>query len=143
MGTLFSELETLRDPSDARPLVYADANLPAPTVREMRARLGWDVTHVIDDPAWRRASDVAHYHRARTLQRTLVTLDHDYFDDRRFPPADSGGVVVVSAPDSRTLGRLLADLDALLRFGERPYTTDPLPLRGRKLHLFPGWTEYA
>lgn len=143
MSTLHAAFEALRDRSDTGPLVYADANVPAPSVRDMRARLRWDVTHVMDDPAWRRATDVQHYHRARDLRRTLVTLDHDYFDDRRFPPADSGGVVVLSAPDGGTLARLLADLDALLRFGERPYTTHELPLRGRKLHMFPGWTEYA
>lgn len=143
MSTLHAALEALRDRSDTGPLVYADANVPAPSVRHMRARLRWDVTHVIEDSAWRRATDLQHYHRARDLRRTLVTLDHDYFDDRRFPPADSGGVVVLSAPDDRTLARLLADLDALLRFGERPCTAHALPLRGRKLHLFPGWTEYA
>ncbi len=86
---------------------------------------------------------MAHYYRARDLKRTLVTLDHDYFNDRRFPPGDSGGVVVLSAPDATSLARLLADLDALLRFGERPADDPALPLKGRKLHLFPGWTEYA
>ena len=143
MGTLFSQLHAFRAHGAAGPLVYADANVPAPTIRHMRARLQWDVTHVMDDPEWRRASDVAHYHRARALKRTLVTLDHDYFDDRRFPPADSGGVVVLSAPDTASLARLLADLDALLRLGERPQDDPTLPLKGRKLHLFPGWTEYA
>lgn len=143
MGTLFSELEAFREPAGDGPMIYADANLPAPAVRDMRTRLRWDVTHVVDDPAWRRASDVAHYHRARQLKRTLITLDHDYFDDRRFPPEDSGGVVVLSAPDSAALARLLSDLDALLRFGDRPADAPGLPLRGRKLHLFPGWTEYA
>lgn len=143
MGTLFSELLQVRPPGAGAPLVYADANVPAPIVRHMRSRLGWDVTHVMDDPEWRRASDVAHYHRARALRRTLVTQDHDFFDDRRFPPADSGGVVVVSAPDSSTLMRLLDDLDALLRVSERAREDPLLPLKGRKLHLFPGWTEYA
>ena len=52
-------------------------------------------------------------------------------------------MVVLSAPDAAALARLLADLDALLRLGERPPDAEGLPLRGRKLHLFPGWTEYA
>lgn len=143
MNTLSSALEALRPPADTGPLVYADANIPAPAVRHMRTALRWDVTHVIDDPAWRRASDVAHYRRARELRRTLVTLDHDYFDDRRFLPEASGGVVVLSAPDGAALARLLGDLDALLRFGARPPDAADLPLKGRKLHLFPGWTDYA
>lgn len=143
VGTLFSELSAFTRATDARPLIYADANLPAPAVRDMRTRFSWDVTHVIDDPRWRRATDVAHFHRARQLRRTLVSLDHDYFDDRRFPPAESGGVVVLSAPDGAALTRLLVDLDALLRLSARTPGALDQPLRGRKLHLFPGWTEYA
>lgn len=143
MGTLGSTLAALRGRASDAPMVYADANVPAPAVRHMRSHLGWDVTHVMDEPEWRRATDVAHYRRARTLGRTLVTLDHDYLDDRLFPPTDSGGVAVLSAPDTAALARLLADLDALLRYGDRPPDAAGLPLRGRKLHLFPGWTEYA
>jgi len=143
MGTLHSALDALRAPHSLRPLVYADANVPAPAVRDMRARFGWDVTHVMDDPQWRRASDVAHYRRARELRRTLVTFDHDYLDERRFPLTLSGGVVVFTAPDASALARLLIDLDALLRLGERRPGHEDLPLVGRKLHLFPGWTEYA
>ncbi len=143
MGTLDAALTALRARASDEPLIYADANVPAPAVRHMRSRLRWDVTHVMDEPEWRRATDVAHYRRARTLGRTLVTFDHDYFDDRLFPPAQSGGVVVLSAPDASALARLLADLDALLRYGERGPEAGGLPLRGRKLHLFPGWTEYA
>lgn len=143
MRSLSSALEALRGPCPTRPRVYADANVPAPAIRDMRARFDWDVTHVIDDAAWRRASDVAHYRRARELRRTLVTFDHDYLDERRFPTVLSGGVVVFTVPDAGAFGRLLADLDALLRLGERPPGHDDLPLVGRKLHLFPGWTEYA
>ena len=143
MGSLSSALQALRDPATVRPLVYADANVPAPAVREMRARLQWDVTHVMEEPEWRRASDVAHYRRARELRRTLVTFDHDYFDERRFPTTLSGGVVVFTAPDRQALDRLLVDLDALLRLSERLPGLEDLPLVGRKLHLFPGWTDYA
>lgn len=142
MRSLASQLRALQPDGRAQPLVYADANVPAPLVQFMRRRLGWDVLHVVDEAGWRRATDVAHYHRARELGRTLITLDHDYFDDRSFPPDLSGGVVVLSAPDVVAHQRLLVDLDGVLRLGERP-AASAVPLRGRKLHLFPGWTEYA
>ncbi len=132
MGTLFSELGPLRAALSQGPLVYADANVPAPLVSFMRRRLQWDVLHVVDEPDWRRATDVAHFHRARDLRRTLVTLDRDFLDDRRFPPADSPGVIVLSAPDDRRMRALLTELDAQLR---QPGVV--APLAGRKLLIHP------
>lgn len=136
MGTLSSELGPLRVAQAAGPLVYADANIPVPLAGFMRCHLSWDVLHVIDEAGWRRATDVAHFHRARELRRTLVTLDQDYIDNRRFPPDESGGVIVLSAPDDRALQRLLAEVDALLRATPRV-----MPLAGRKLRVFPGWAS--
>jgi hypothetical protein len=135
MGTLFSELGPLRAAQAHGPLVYADANVPAPLVSFMRDRLHWDVLHVVDEPAWRRATDLAHFHRARDLHRTIVTLDHDFLEDRRFPPVDSPGVIVFSAPDDRALRKLLVAVDTFLR--GRPIVA---PLAGRKLRVSPGWT---
>lgn len=134
MGTLFSELGPLRAAQAQGPLVYADANVPAPLVGFMRDTLRWDVLHVVEEPEWRRATDVAHFHRARDLRRTLVTLDRDFLEDRRFPLADSPGVIVLSAPDDRRLRKLLAEVDTYLRG-----LTAPLPLAGRKLCVQPGW----
>ena len=134
MGTLFSELGPLRAAQANGPLVYADANMPAPLVSFLRDRLHWDVLHVVDEPAWRRATDLAHFHRARDLHRTLVTLDHDFLEDRRFPPVDSPGVIVFSAPDDRALRKLLHEVDTFLR--GRPAVA---PLAGCKLRVCPGW----
>ena len=134
MGTLFSELGPLRAEKAQGPLIYADANIPAPLVGFMRDRLRWDVLHVVDEPDWRRATDLAHFVRARDLHRTLLTLDHDFLDHRRFPPADGPGVIVLSAPDERGLRKLLAEVDTYLR--ERAADA---PLRGRTLSLQPGW----
>jgi predicted nuclease of predicted toxin-antitoxin system len=136
MGTLFSELGPLRAAHATGPLVYADANVPAPLVGFMRERLHWDVLHVIDEPSWRRATDLAHFHRARDLHRTIVTLDHDFLEDRRFPPVDSPGVIVLNGPDDRALRKLLSEVDTYLR--RCPAVT---PLAGRKLCLHPGWTS--
>lgn len=138
MGTLFSELGPLRAAQAGGPLVYADANVPAPLVAFMRQRLHWDVLHVVDEPEWRRATDVAHFHRARDLRRTLITLDRDFLEDRRFPPVDSPGVVVLWAPDDRRLRTLLETVDTYLR--GLPVTA---PLAGRKLNVVPGWTPEA
>ncbi len=135
MGTLFSELGPLRAAQARGPLVYADANVPAPIVTFMRDRLAWDVLHVTDEPEWRRAPDLAHFHRARDLRRTLVTLDRDFLEDRRFPPVDSPGVIVLWAPDDRRLRALLFEVDTYLR--RLPVTA---PLAGRKLRLHPGWS---
>src|SRR6059036_2865849 len=107
MGTLSSELAPHAGRLSPRPRVYADANVPAGLVAYMRMRLEWDVLFVMEDDDLRRAPDIRHYRLARQLQRTLVTLDRDYLDDRRFPPADGGGVLVINAPDERLLAALL------------------------------------
>ena len=135
MGTLSSELASHADRLTARPRIYADANVPAGIVAHMRLRLEWDVLFVLEDPDLRRASDMRHYQLAQQLRRTLVTLDRDYLDDRRFPPPLSGGVLVIQAPDERELSALLDRVDRLL-FGD---DSGVLPLEGRKLHVNTDW----
>jgi hypothetical protein len=135
VGTLSSEL----GPHVARvadaPRVYADANVPNGVVTFMRTQLRWDVLFVLEHDDLRRAPDIEHFRLARQLGRTLVTLDHDYIDDRRFPPAEGSGVIVLSAPDERGLRRLLIDVDRDLFRAEG---AGPLPLEGRKLLSQPG-----
>jgi len=136
MGTLASALSPIAADLTDAPRVYVDANLPLGVVTFMRQTLGWDVLFVLEDPALRRAPDREHFHHALDYSRTLITLDHDFLDDRRFPPESSPGVIVLSAPDQRGLERLLvlADREFL-----RDATTAamPLPLRGRKVTLTP------
>lgn len=136
MGTLASELSPLAARSDA-PRVYADANIPSGVVSFMRTRLRWDVLFVIEHEDLRRARDIEHYQMARQLGRTLVTLDHDYEDDRRFPPEEGAGVIVYTAPDERWLCKLLARTD---RDVFRAEGASPLPLERRKLHCHIGST---
>ena len=130
MGTLASELRSIAANLSETPRVYVDANFPIGVVAYMRQVLHWDVFFVLEDPAIRRAPDTEHFRRALELTRTLITLDHDFLDDRRFLPALSSGVIVCSAPGEAALKRLLAKLDRdVLR-------TDPvvdLPLRGQKI----------
>ncbi|MPZ16717.1 MAG: hypothetical protein GEV06_02200 [Luteitalea sp.] len=144
MGTLTSELGHWQTRVSRNPLVYADANLPAGLVGFMRERLGWDVFFVMEHADLRRARDSEHFRRAREMRRTLLTLDRDYFDDRRFPPLECGGVIVLSAPDERALSLLLRNLDRRLFRCERGntdgdvLTARDLPLVGRKLLVYPG-----
>jgi len=122
-----------------QPRVYIDANMPAGLVAFMRDNLKWDVLFVIEHDDLRRARDDEHYVMARQLRRTLITLDRDYLDDRKFPPGESGGVLVLTAPDQRGYADLLARLDR--EVFRTPLAADPpsTPLAGRKLHLHVDW----
>ena len=139
MGTLSTELTPQAQRMTPRPRIYADANVPAGLVAYMRSRLDWDVLFVIEDEELRRASDVKHYRLAQQLQRTLITMDRDYLDDRRFPPDASGGVLVVHAPDERQLSALLDRLDRALFQQDDAEDPAPLPLVGRKLQVNTDW----
>ncbi len=133
MGSLASELVPFAARLSDAPRIYADANLPRGVVRAMRESLGWDVLFVLEHDDLRRAADREHYARARDQGRTLVTLDRDFLDEKRFPTGSSGGVVVCSAPGEPELLLLLARLDReLFRAGGG---TGPVaaPLAGRKL----------
>jgi len=121
-----------------RPRVYVDANVPAGVVAHMRDRLNWDVLFVLEHPDLRCARDAEHFRLARQLRRTLVTLDRDFLDDRRFDPAQSSGVLVVGAPDERALAGLLSRLDAGLFAAAG---AGPLPLERRTLHANTDWQE--
>jgi predicted nuclease of predicted toxin-antitoxin system len=133
MGTLASELGPHAGRIAGQPRLYVDANVPAGLVTYMRTKLQWDVLFVIEHDELRRARDGEHYRLAREWGRTLLTLDRDYLDDRKFPPGDSGGVVVLTAPTDSGYEELLARLDDVLR------NDVVLPLEGRKLHLHVDW----
>ena len=139
MGTLSSELAPHAERLTPRPRIYADANVPAGLVAHMRDRLHWDVLFVLEEPDLRRAPDVKHYHLAHQLRRTLVTMDRDYLDDRRFPPDASGGVLIIQAPDERQLSALLDRVDRTLFHGEEAAEPVAQPLVGRKLQVNTDW----
>jgi hypothetical protein len=128
MGTLASELGPRIEQGAAQPRIYADANLPVGIVSFMRTELKWDVFFVLEHDDLRRARDTEHYRLARQLRRTLVSLDRDYFDDKVFPRAESGGVLVMSAPDEDRLRILLLQVNRVL-FNGAPAAS----LSGRKL----------
>ena len=144
MGTLASELGGHAGQIAGQPRVYIDANVPAGLVGFMRRSLSWDVFFVLEHDDLRRARDDEHYRLARQLRRTLITLDRDYLDDRLFPPSESGGVLVLTAPTENGLLALLKRLDKeMLRpaAGAEGDTIvdETLPLAGRKLHLHVDW----
>ena len=139
MGTLSTELRSHVERLSPRPRIYADANVPAGLVFYMRTRLRWDVLYVIEDDDLRRAPDLKHYHLAQQLRRTLVTMDRDYLDDRRFPRDESGGVLVINAPDERELTKLLDRIDRSLFHDHDSDEVVVLPIAGRKLQLNTDW----
>jgi hypothetical protein len=102
----------------------------------MRLRLQWDVLFVVEENTLRRAPDVKHYRLAQQLRRTLVTMDRDYLDDKRFPPDEGSGVLVINAPDEQQLSCLLDRIDRTLFDDSAP---TPLPLAGRKLQVNSDW----
>ena len=144
MGTLASELGPHAGRIAGQPRLYVDANMPAGLVTFMRTQLQWDVLFVIEHDDLRRARDGEHYRLARQLRRTLITLDRDYLDDRKFPPHESGGVLVLTAPQEKGLAVLLTRLDKEVFRRAEPIATalldtTPLPLEGRKLHVHIDW----
>ena len=112
MGTLSSELGPHAERLTRQPRVYVDANVPAGLVGYMRGRLQWDALFVMEHDDLRRARDGEHFRLARQLRRTLITFDRDYLDDRKFPPGESGGVLVLAAPDEGRYAQLLKRIDA-------------------------------
>jgi len=153
MGTLASELGPHVDRIQEEPRVYVDANVPAGLVGYMRQTLHWDVLFVVEHDDLRRARDGEHYRLAKQLRRTLITLDRDYLDDRKFPLDESGGVIVLMAPGQGGYLHLLKRLDAevfrapeqlerseLSEGVERSERVERLPLEGRKLHVHIDWS---
>jgi hypothetical protein len=113
--------------------------VPSGLVAHMRETLQWDVLFVLEDETLRRANDLRHYQLAQQLRRTLVTMDRDYLDDRRFPPDQSGGVLVINAPDERELEALVDRIDRHLFQADDPNANGSAPLAGRKLQLNTDW----
>ena len=143
MGTLASELSPHVERVQPEPRIYVDANMPAPLVAFMRQSLHWDVLFVLEHDELRRARDDEHYRLAKQLRRTLITLDRDYLDDKRFPPGESGGVIVLMAPEERGYVNILKRLDEVLRSPERLEGVEQVErsvLEGRKLHVHVDWS---
>ena len=105
----------------------------------MRGRLNWDVLFVLEHDDLRRAPDEKHNQLAQHLRRTLVTMDRDYLDDRQFPLSESGGVLVIHAPDERLLSMLLDRVDRRLFHPDDCDDPVAAPLAGRKLQVNTDW----
>jgi predicted nuclease of predicted toxin-antitoxin system len=142
VGNLASELGAIAEGLTEAPRVYCDANLPVGLIRYMRERLRWDVFFVMEEEDLRRASDLEHFRMAAQLRRTLLTLDRDYLDDARFPPSETTGVLVLTAPHEQQFERLLTEIDRVLfrSLPEKSPDDSRMPLMRRKLHVHSDWT---
>ena len=98
----------------------------------MRQRLHWNVLYALEHDDLRRAPTASFRPRA-TLQRTLITLDRDYLDDRRYPPDRSGRRGSWRRRPTRAGSRKCAELDARVLHRTR----GQLPPPRRKLR----WTS--
>jgi predicted nuclease of predicted toxin-antitoxin system len=88
-----------------------DENCPLEFVELLRGA-AYDADHVLDEGlAGSADSDVAAV--VRREQRALVTLDLDFADVRRFPPAEYSGLIVLR-PESQHRARLVGILRQLL-----------------------------
>lgn len=134
---LSAALAGIAEQVSGQPRIYVDANMPAGVVSYMRMKLRWDVLFVLEHDDLRRARDIDHFRMARQFRRTLLTLDRDYLDDRKFPPGESGGVLVLSAPNENGLMALARRLDQDVFRGLDSSEPAPLPLVGRKIHMVP------
>ncbi len=138
MGTLASELAPHADRLSDHTRVYVDANVPAGLVTFMRDVLHWDVLFVIEHDDLRRAPDLQHYRLACQLRRTLISFDRDYLDDLKFPLAQSGGVVILTAPEERGYIALLKRLDT--KVFQPSLSASMVPFVGRKVHVHVDWS---
>jgi hypothetical protein len=138
MGTLASELGPHAERLTEQTRVYIDANVPAGLVAFMRDVLHWDALFVLEHDDLRRARDDEHYRLARQLHRTLISFDRDYLDDRKFPPEESGGVLILQAPEERGYIALLKRLDT--EVFQPSLIASTLPFEGRKVHVHVDWT---
>ncbi len=147
MDTLASRLGAIIEGLTDAPRVYCDANLPAGLIRFMRERLRWDVFFVMEEDDLRRASDIEHFRMAAQLRRTLLTLDKDYLDDVRFPPAEGerraraerAAPGAVRAPPETGRSR---PVSRFARYTKTPEASR-MPLLGRKLHVHTDWEGAA
>ena len=143
VDTLATELANEIGRCGGGPRINVDTNVPAGLVAFMRRQLGWDLLCVKEHGQQRRARDTEHSRLARQWRRTLASLDRDYIDERRFPPDESGGVAVLSAPGERAFRKLPRRFDATVfvpRSSAKGHPVGhPWPPVGCKLEMHPGW----
>ena len=85
-----------------------DENMPIDAVELLR-QAGHEC-HTVYDEQLSGAADERLMALCRNEQRVLLTLDLDFADIRRYPPAESAGIVVLrpAEPDAERVLRLLA-----------------------------------
>ena len=88
-----------------------DENLPK-EIAELLIQAGHDALRV-DEQGLRGVADPGVAAVCRVERRAIVTLDTDFLDVRRFPPADYDGIIVLR-PHRQSVPRLTAMTSRLL-----------------------------
>lgn len=116
--------------------LYADNNIERQLVEKLR-RSHMDVLWVAEVPDLRKQRDDAfHYHKARELNRYLLTRDLDFWDDRRHPLQSSPGVIILSIDDVAVANCLVIVLRKLIQ--DYNPVPEPFYLDGIKIKLDAG-----
>lgn len=89
-----------------------DENL-TPRAATFLREAGHDVMTVVDERLG-GADDAAVFAACVAERRILITLDHDFGNVVRFPPATSPGVAVVELPPGKSPVAMMSALEALL-----------------------------
>ena len=90
----------------------------APRAAALLRLTGWDALHV-SEVSLDRAEDSEILDFARQERRTCITLDHDFGQVTRFPPAASAGIVILEAGPRVSIRSILDRLKDFLYVLER------------------------
>src|SRR5262249_8205640 len=97
-----SEFEKVRGPKPKVPLLF-DENMEAEVIAELRAVKDFRL-----NVGKRGSADQSVWNEARRLKAILVTADMDFWEDRKFPLAQSPGVIIVSGGSAQEKVEALA-----------------------------------
>ncbi len=122
--------------SAAQPIRFkVDENCPAEFVEILQAA-AYEADHVLDEGLG-GCTDLEVASVLRRERRALLTLDLDFADVRRFPPAEFAGLIVLR-PESQNRSRLAQILRQLLpqlkieQLGQRLWIVDESGIRVRE-----------
>jgi hypothetical protein len=101
-----------------KPRLYFDENFPLPVVNSLKANrkvCNYFRLYSVYDFHHQNKDDRFQYEFAKKKKFTLVTLDKDFMNDRRFPINKMAGIIVIAASHTETT-RIVDSLLVLMSF---------------------------